>query len=204
MNPQASAIGITLSASPVFFPDVVYFAKVDGTGDLYSQNGILASNFSAQGTFYLLNASPGRYIAVACAKFGQQNWKKPMEVTFFSMAFITQTETTAGSGEMRFLGNYTIKYPFFPLLYHSADYAQRHYFELLVPDTSIVFWSSIWRYFLLGQRELSGDLGKLDHSAQAERHFLELANEQLKPGKNLESDWSDIIRQRLAVLGGAQ
>jgi hypothetical protein len=70
-----------------------------------------------------------------------------------------------------------------------------HYFQLIIPDTPLGFWSDFWRYYLLGQRQLNGFIGKADQSSQAEKEFLATAGQHLK-----KSNWSEIIRKRANAI----
>jgi hypothetical protein len=76
-DPQRAHIGIALRIwAPIpFFPveiESVYFARLEeNQQDLLSQDPLIASNcnylpdfFDIKGTYYLLNAEPGRYVAV--------------------------------------------------------------------------------------------------------------------------------------------
>jgi hypothetical protein len=204
LSSEVSAIGIVITErkmESVLYPSVVFFAKVAETEDIFSQSDLMISNFTLHGHYYLLNIPPGRYVAVASGRAGGGS-AQPAEMTYFTREMIRRTETIVVAGEMKSMGTYEFAYPLFGVLSDQNDSAQRHYFQILQPDTSIEMWSSFWRFFLLRQRELSATNWKADRSVKDERLFLDLADIYLNNGQS--ESWSPFIQHRVEALIKAQ
>jgi hypothetical protein len=205
LSSEVSAIGIVITEQKmesVLYPSVVFFAKVAETEDIFSQNDLIISNFTLHGHYFLLNIPPGRYVAVASGR-ARGGREQLAELTFFTKEMIRQTETIVAAGEMKSMGSYEISYPLFgSVLHNQNDSAQRHYYQILQPDTSIGMWSSFWRFFQLHQRELSATNWKADRSVKDERLFLDLADVYLNNGQS--ESWSPFIQHRREALVNGQ
>jgi hypothetical protein len=61
----SSGLGITVFIDSKQNPDSIIFAKIDDNKNLFSQDIFIGSNYHVENNMYLLNAEPGKYIAVA-------------------------------------------------------------------------------------------------------------------------------------------
>lgn len=195
-----AAIGIAVSADSALTPEIreVYFIKMDKEEDLFTSKEILASNFSGHGQFYLLNARPGRYAAVACLSRKKARAFLIIDLTahyeiFFSRELIKPMVTSVGPGQVAFMGKYVVAIEPWR---QDADEAWTHYLRALqryTPAGSIL--SSFSEDALLKPWFLGGSYREGDRSGMTEKQFLLTAREDLK-----ESGWSEVIKQRLDSL----
>ncbi|MFQ5528204.1 MAG: hypothetical protein ACE5GX_18365 [Thermoanaerobaculia bacterium] len=151
-NPMNGLIGVTVQYRYLFgllLPaSEVFFVKLEDGNEAFNATHLIRSSYRHRGQIYLLNAVPGRYVAVA-AGLGSTTQEVPVWVellspddtridnrvttdrsTFFSMAMISETEVTVVPQEMVFMGKYLLSTP---RKMKRADAAQAHYFQLLLP-----------------------------------------------------------------------
>ena len=111
--------------------DAVYFVRVVEDSDRLAAENFIPSNYSKGKNVYLLNAKPGRYVAVACmfepAATGAHS------TVVFSKADIPRTEIEVVPGGVVFMGvieaNSSSKMS-------ESDEAQSHYLRLIAPTTA--------------------------------------------------------------------
>ena len=108
--------------------DVVYFVRVVEDADRFGAEGVISSNYVKGGHIYLLNAKPGRYVAVGC-KF-VLGTAGDIGKAAFSKADILQSEVEVTAGGAAFMG---------AILAESStntqelDQAQAHYLPIIAP-----------------------------------------------------------------------
>jgi hypothetical protein len=170
-DPESSAIGIRFETHvPIFGhqPSVVFFAKI-GNGDDATQSQVIRSNFARRGRLYLLNPPPGKYVAVASARWNQYG----TYLTLFSKELIEATRVEVVPGKLIFMGSYFLREP--PGM-GSAEPIQNHYAEVLEPH---LYWVHLYR----GRMQK----GRRDEVARAE--FLAESSQDFAG-----SGWEEIVR----------
>jgi hypothetical protein len=198
--PQSAHIGIALSSRTLIQLKLfeqkitaIYFVRLEE-----DQNGFISkfppipSNAKSGNRFYLLNAQPGRYVAVAALKppvvggnaggtgsVGYVN-STPGSYVVFSKPLVALTEVKAEPGRLVFMGNFLVK----------------AYVRLSEPDPDEVQLDTI---FHKPSESPSYNLGSVKNVAQGadpERQFLKDANDDLG-----ESGWGAIIQEAIKSLG---
>ena len=201
LDPNMSVVGLSLKGGGAFPPTEVYFIRLQDGQDIAAGTQIRVSNYWMntdldQRQFYLVNTEPGRYLAVACSKEGRGHWTDATEVTFFRKHAIGMTEIVVGAGEIGFMGEYDLSYPFFALLYQNdPDEAQLHYQKLMVFDPPTGFWSTLSTFYLLTERYWSATLGRTYPDQKDGGRLLITATEDLRMGV-----WTSLILNELNDL----
>lgn len=196
VDTNLSVVGISLRGGGAFAPGVVYFLRMQDGQDIASGSQVIASNYWTttdryEQQFYLLNAEPGRYVVVGCARVGREKWSKPSEFTLFRQQAIGITQIEVEPGQIGFMGEFDLAYPFVPLLFsNSPDEAQRHYYELMAGKASYGFWNNFATYYLAGKRFLSATLLK-DQEERGEKFAISVT-EDIRQGS-----WANLIVDRL-------
>ncbi len=144
VNDQSSIIGISINImQPLSIftshPKAVYFVRMEDD-DIINQNNLISSNYYKDDIIYLLNARPGRYIAVAAfeetiSPSNDENEKsRTMYNSFyFPYNLIKMTEVELMPGDIAFMGTITVKKPW-SLSFSNPDEAQLYYCRLLQPE----------------------------------------------------------------------
>jgi hypothetical protein len=156
-DPELGSIGIAVRAKPPAsfgqkMPAVqIFFVRLDDDTDAFGADDVIPSNFSNKKQVYLLNAEPGRYVAVAA---GLQGTSAPATVgssapagggvstsvsysvsfdyqAFFSMEMISETEIEVFPNQMAFMGDFLVSTS---TKIKKADEAQSHYMRILAPN----------------------------------------------------------------------
>jgi hypothetical protein len=194
---MTGSIGISLRArppvkiGPSLRAQQVFFVKLDevDTTDLASAGAfraadLIPSDLSASGQAYLLNAEPGRYVAVAVS-FGSREGSRTsvtetigtVPVTFtavgrpvensavLSMAAISDTEVTVGPQQMAFMGEYVLSTS--PRM-KTVDEAQAHYWQQLQPQLA---GRGVLARMHSGQAIFKADLKTAEKDPATERKF---------------------------------
>jgi hypothetical protein len=138
-DPELGSIGVTVKAS--WKATNVYFVYLEDDKDAWTAEFVIRSNYRKKKQVYLLNAKPGRYVAVAASFGGEgssfgERWvsggpEPEVSEAFFSMETILLTEVTVGPGQMVFMGDFLVD-----LEISSADEVQAHYDRLISPAVS--------------------------------------------------------------------
>jgi hypothetical protein len=108
-------------------PTLAYFVRLGEGVDAARAGTILPSNHHANGVAYLLDALPGRYVAVAChGRHDGYEW-----TAYFPEAMVRATEKTVPAGKAVLLGDFdgtlhSISTP--------GDRAQEHYLRVISPN----------------------------------------------------------------------
>ncbi len=144
---NSSIIGISVRVNRIMFspnPHAVYFIKLNEKDNIYMSDGsFLKSNFHEGDQYYFLNAEPGRYIAVAAFKGsettdGRGNTVKESPddtVYYFPLDMVQFTDTKFKTGEIAFLGKYTLDLPVnFEYGLKNPDESQVYYCKRLQPN----------------------------------------------------------------------
>lgn len=194
IDDQSAAIGISLQidrllSSMVGYlkPDTVLFVKLDEGSDSYLQRNIIQSNYSKDKNIYLLNAAPGRYVAVA-AIYGSGNHsvKSKEYITYFSHDLIKNTETAVSAGTMAFMGDYIID---MSIGLSNADEAQLFYNKLTDPFSSSTLMPAL--RMMTGNFPFSrGALLEANMDNKAKEEFINSTKINLK-----ESGWEAMIKE---------
>lgn len=182
---QGAIIGIRVShSSPWKYlpPEGVYFVRLDNQSPLGHE--ILRSNFRVADRMYLLNAAPGRYVAIGTV-LNSQRGPAAKIVTYFARDLVEKTPITVGPGEFAFMG---------ALVFESSgawsdgDDVQTHYRKLLAPNavaSGIV--NSVMQQFS-GYVAIWGSLGHVAKDDQSRNAFIHAAREDLAG-----SEWIPLI-----------
>lgn len=117
------------SSSETTYPDEVWFVRVEEGADPGLAEKPLRSNYHGSGHVYLLNASPGRYHAVACSELidGKRHY------TLFPQECVRETGADLAAGGFAFLGLCQLRRS---SGLDGGDPAQLHYAPLVLPPTS--------------------------------------------------------------------
>lgn len=214
-DPQLTHIGIAVKVrGPAGLwnktPDIVLFAKLDAAQqNLFSQTPLIPSSFVQGNRFYLLNATPGRYIAVAAS------WKAPVQrqsgsvvmatgqtndyVIFFPEPVVQLSDVTVPAGAIQFMGDYLLDWS---LSFGEADQVQLFYVQMLAPGAeSKSLLSDVATYLMTGRMDIyyRGSMQEGKRDAQAEERFLLSAMDDLQGGT-----WKEVIEHRIEVLKSAR
>jgi len=164
---------------------VVYFVKLGEADDPYRSGRVMRSNLKKGHYFYLLNAPPGRYTAVAVKRWSRDE----AETTMFGDSARRLTEVTVQIGAVAFMGE---------LILDQSDVR-----EVTDPITAylVAFVSPHLAKrstleFILGLGDLQrGAVHKVHQDAPAESRFLAAARVDLASG-----GWIPAIDRRIAEL----
>ena len=199
-DPQSSAIGIQITVrAPIGIiskkPDQVYFVKLDNEGDI-TQNQVIPSNFTKYDRFYLLNAEPGKYAAVATFMFQAASLTPASQpgvsvsiskggttyTTYFPEELIEATKIDVERGEVAFMGSYVVKAS---VGLKKAEPIQKHYVEIIAPGSSKIgllrLMSGDWNY--------RGTLKKAENDSDARKEFIKKATNDLS-----KAGWGSILK----------
>ncbi len=223
-GPSSSAIGINVyleSGGHLTSLSNVFFVRVNPRlGGIYTQKDFIHSNLKYDKTIYLLNAQPGRYIAIGAYReerdsvTGDRSRSKKKKNYFFPKNMIPLTVIDLGPAEFRYMGTYIIKHngkPRFKEYYRirKADSAQLHYCKLIDPDhvnptagsyTRSCLLDILWSASTRDDRqdeELSyaGKLIRHNSGKNQEKQFLKQSSKHLSG-----TDWIPLIKKRLSEL----
>jgi hypothetical protein len=198
--PQSAHIGIALSSRSLIplrlFEQkitAIYFVRLEE-----DQNGFISkfppipSNAKSGNRFYLLNAQPGRYVAVAALEppvvrvnaggpgsVGYVN-STPGSYVVFSKPVVALTEVKAQYGRLVFMGNFLVK----------------AHVRLSEPDPDEVQLDTIFHKPPESPPYNLGSVNKVEQGSDPEQQFLLKAKGDLG-----ESGWGTIIQETLESLG---
>lgn len=185
-------------------PNVVTFVKLDDTNMNFITDRVIPSNYTSGNRYYLVNAPPGRYAAVAALSVAKSHQAKPtakpvavtlaMEMrnaTYFSKDLIQLTEVSVKPGAIVFMGDYVVKQD---LGMEAADDVQQHYRKLLGPEKEEKVIKKVLKLFIGKTAEFSykGSLRESNRDKESEKTFF------IKARKDFEGTaWSPLIDQAL-------
>ncbi len=205
---KLSIIGISLKVrAPIKIfsnkPETVFFARIDEDKELFTKDNFIRSNYAKDGQVYLLNAKPGRYVAIGCfykktpagqksTDFATSYAQRPSNfTTFFSEDLITLTDVTVGSGKVVFMGKFVVDSS---AGLKNADATQAHYAEIIAPYAEIGVTASIISSLLSIEQDyyFTGSVHLDERDKQAEMTFLTNAVKHFKG-----SDWVKIFQRQI-------
>jgi len=177
----ALGIGVVLHAKIRMFgvggpPHEIIFAKLEN-GSLLGDE-IFRSNHKKDGRFYLINASPGTYVAVAAFETGG-SWPggSPMKVTtFFNRDVVEKSRTHVDAKGFAFMGSFDIAVSFG---YSRGDEVQTHYRNIICPDSPVKGVMSSVLQSMGGETMFWGELYSVEKEDAARSDFLQKAHEDL-------------------------
>lgn len=179
-------IGITLSSHtliPLKLFDrrftTIYFARLeDEQNDFFSKFPLIPSNARFGNRFYLLNAPPGRYVAVAAFEQLPGAGGGIDYYTVFSIPLVALTEVKAEQGRLVVMGQFLISLQ--PLVWGpERDEVQKDVMDRLRGRGSFSL----------------GSVKEVEQGVGSEHHFLMEAQDDLG-----ESGWGAIIQHSQEVL----
>ena len=203
---ESSVLGVALQTQWGFLgiaelPDAVYFIRLNGTERVKGYFPLLRSNFRQANQYYLLNAPPGRYAAVAASRMitvptSQVNYMGPYGpsqffTTYFPEPMIRQTIVEVTPGGVAFMGNYSVQKN---VDFYAGDETQLHYRWLVEPTLKDPYFP------LAVTRDVNsfshrGSVLSADRGPQAEASFLSAAVRDLG-----NSGWEGLLKKRLEAL----
>jgi len=135
-DPGRGVVGVRIKVIPPAkmgsnSADAVYFVRVVEDGDRFDAESLIHSNYSKGQHAYLLNAKPGRYVAVGCEiDMGSGGGRGSV---VFSKEGIRQTEIEVAAGSIVFMGEIEAQSS---TKTSEADEAQAHYLRLISPSAA--------------------------------------------------------------------
>ncbi|SEM39408.1 hypothetical protein SAMN04489760_11335 [Syntrophus gentianae] len=178
----ALGIGVVLNAKIRMLgrggpPHEIIFAKLEN-GSLLGDE-IFRSNHIKDGRFYLLNASPGTYAAVAAFQTGGSPFAggSPMKVTtFFNRDVVEKSRTHVDAKGFAFMGSFDIAVSFG---YSRGDEVQTHYRNIISPGSPAKGVMSSVLQSMGAETILWGELYSVEKEDAARSDFLQKAHEDL-------------------------
>jgi hypothetical protein len=113
--------------------EAIYFVRVTDDADRFGAEGLINSNYMKGHNVYLLNAKPGRYVAVGCAFPPMGLGAGPSGIAVFSKAAILQTEVEVTAGSTTFMGDIEAV---ISMKTKEADEAEAHYLRMIDPTSA--------------------------------------------------------------------
>jgi len=171
--------------------EVVYFVRVGKEEDLLGAEFVLKSNHHKGDRAYLLNAKPGRYVAVACyyqpgGALGAGDYN-----TYFSANLIKLSETEVRAGEVVFMGEMRVQSS---TKMNEADSAQQHYWQLVSPENAR---KGGFARTMTGDYDYTGTADSIQRDAETERRFWTDA-----VGKDFKKEdaWLELVEKKLGQV----
>ena len=140
-DPGRGIIGVTVKVIPPAkigsnYAATVFFVRVVDDADRFAGDSLIPSNYAKGHGVYLLNAKPGRYVAIGCkvdtAQAGAPGFVGPAGeiAAVFSQADILSTEVEVAPGKAVFVGDIVSGSS---TKIQEADTAQAHYLHMIAP-----------------------------------------------------------------------
>jgi len=215
-EPGGGMIGVRVKVIPPArigsnYCDTVYFVRIATDADRFGAESLIDSNYTDGRDVYLLNAKPGRYVAVGCKiapkpvaagpmtpvgsglQVGVSFSAGPATVTF-AKADILQTEVEVSAGGVVFMGQIEA---------HSStktgesDEAQAHYLQVISPAAA--HQGSAARAFS-GHMVYTAAFKSIERAQAAETTFWD---ESIEKRFMSEPAWASRIAHRSPALGVA-
>lgn len=214
-DPMGGSIGVTIWGTSKYLSTkpakAVFFVRLVDGQEAFDATDLIPSNYFNKGQVYLLNAEPGRYVAVAAhlpnaddsAEFTPSaegvEFRIPLERTvhhslFFSMAMISDTEVKVVPQEMAFMGDYLVS---MSQRMKRSDAAQAHYYRLLLPG---VAGKPVFVRHKRGQLAYRADLKTVSRDEVTERGFWTAAHDGIFQH---DPRWQALAASHLACGVGA-
>jgi hypothetical protein len=192
----------------------VFFVKLKDGNEPFDATDLIVSNYADKSHVYLLNAEPGRYVAVAAGlgttdgpaigvtvagqvggvpvTFGMTFGVTIRANSFFSMEMISDTEVTVVPQEMAFMGDYVVSMD--TKMKKQGDEAQAHYYRLLLPGMAE---KSNFARNLGGQSVYRADIESVAKDIATERGFWTKSRDKVFKGN---PGWQTQAERQLTVL----
>ena len=180
--------------------DEVYFVRLGATDRVRGHFPRLRSNFRRGDRFYLLNAPPGRYAAVAVSKRdpgavdgpGSPFSPNTFHTAYFGEPMIRKTIVEVESGKFAFMGTFSVRKD---IDFYAGDETQVHYRSLIEPTLKDPANPSglidpDFNSFTYGASLLTAD-----REPRTEAIFLNAALGDLE-----KSGWESLLRKRQKAL----
>jgi hypothetical protein len=197
------AIEITVRTAIRFItyhPDKVYFVRVNDSDNVFLQDRVIPSNYDAGGYYYVVNARPGRYAAVATWRLRKSHPQPvpgsyaPVDTTvetftvFLSKDAIRMTEINVPPSSIVFSGSLVVD-----LTFSGPDDAQSHYAKIITPRGGSDVFELLWS----DEHDFVENAGpyKFKNDRTNEREFLADAAKIFK-----DTEWLDLVKQRIREL----
>lgn len=137
-DPSRGVIGVRVGVVPPAklgwkSADSVYFVRVVEDGDMLNAESVIPSNYSNGKDVYLLNARPGRYVAVACMWESSGPTPAVNGVVAFAAVDIPRTLVEVVPGGTVFMGFIETGSS---TKVEAADSAQSHYLRMVAPTAA--------------------------------------------------------------------
>ena len=230
-DPMSGSIGVTIHRPKInraleFYTKViggvsleqpaveVFFVKLEDGNEPFDATDLILSNYADKRHVYLLNAEPGRYVAVAAGlgttdgpavgvtvagqvggvlvTFGMTFGVTIRANSFFSMAMISDTEVTVVPQQMVFMGDYVVSMN--TKMKKQGDEAQAHYYRLLLPGMAE---KSNFGRNLGGQSVYIADIESVAKDIATEREFWTKSRDKVFKG---DPGWQAQAERRLVAL----
>ncbi len=169
--------------------DSVMFVRLEGNDrSQYISTQPIASNYNKDGYIYLLNAPPGRYVAVATFRSQASAPTAPAGgggvtvtvnpgdtdyTTYFSRDLVKATEVTVEPGSIVFMGEFTVDTS---TKFEDADDVQSHYFRLISPGVED---RNKFLGLMSGDYHYTGTLHKVNQDEEVRERFLATTKKNL-------------------------
>jgi len=220
-NPDSGSIALTLRAkAPVHFGTRmsavrVFFVRLGEDRGAFAARELISSSFTSRGQVYLLNAKPGRYVAVAVAFAGGETrtyvtgrtaYGRPTgpyvrtsvgRTGFFPVTMISGTEVTVLPQEISFMGEYQAK---MSTRMKKADVAQAHYYRLLMPHLDKMPLPGLTRV-LAAEGAYLVHLESLARDPETESEFWTTARDEVFEG---DPRWRARVARQLVRMSETQ
>jgi len=199
-DPGKGTIGVTVKVIPPAkmgsnYANLVFFVRVVDDADRFGADSLIPSTYSRGQHVYLLNAKPGRYVAVGC-KFDMGRVGVPLGgvsgegAAVFAQADILRTEVEVRAGAVAFMGDIVTGSS---TKIKEADPAQAHYLRMISPRGAEQAFMA--RAFT-GHIIYTAAFKSVERGEAAEREFCVAAIPNFKD----EPAWSRRIAARSASL----
>ena len=198
---ERGSIGLTVKAIPPIKIGKIHavqvsFVRVLSDEDALNAEYVITSNYSKNRQIYLLNAKPGRYVAVAAQLRAAQGLVGGQQYyVFFSADLIRQTEIEVSADEIVFMGDYVVNTAMKMI---DADPSQGHYYRLILPTTAP---QGYMKRLFGGIIPYLASLNQVAKDPDAEKEVWSLAQKKVF---RKEPDWQSRAQHKLADLSELQ
>jgi len=187
--------GFNIGRHPRTSVDEVFFVKLDEGSKFFGDSGLIMSSHTDSGQTYLLNASPGRYVAVAARRRNHTLTLKFEDMGgndyryLFPMALIAESEVTVVEGKMTFMGRYWLAVARLAPRAKHLDAAQAHY------SRRLPLRSSHGGYF--SRTTYSVRMKRVAKDSETERRFWTIARDKAFKG---DPRWQVQVQRQLDAM----
>ncbi len=216
---QSSLIGMALViSSEAYQPDspseVLFIRLEEGDKSYLSVNEVIRSHYAREGQYYLLNAKPGRYIAVAaCSRRGKGKGdggaSAVKQMYYLPLKVMQLSDVSLKEGEAAFMGKYMVHLPSgfkFSTGLANPDEAQSFYCKRFQPDQLVPGTDGYIKGVIKGIVRREGDAAhavKLQEShkdAKSEMEFWQKAKDHFRGDSRQRKEYGDIVEKNQVWL----